>query len=89
MPKRDKRTAREQVERRQQAARLLIEEIFQRNRIDARYRNIGTTAIDDQRANEKQEANLQFAQFARLLRDICRILLGLLSHVLPVLRLSR
>ena len=76
IPKRDNAPPEKRLKCREQAARLLVEEILQRDRVDARYRNIGTTAIDDQRADEKQDANSEFAQFARLLCDICRILWG-------------
>ncbi len=50
--------AREQIEQAQQIAGLLIEEILERNRIDAGHGNERADAEDNQRADEKQQTSL-------------------------------
>ena len=50
----------------QDRARLLLEEARQRDRVDARHRNERADAVDDQRAEQEEQALAQLGEARRL-----------------------
>src|SRR5690606_16399131 len=60
------RTAREHVEHLQDRARLILEQLLHRDRVDARQRDERADAVDDQRPDQEQQALAQIREAGRV-----------------------